>query len=140
MIHELFSWLLATFVIGPVQTELTQRMQDTQAPIAIVQQIKTCVLSATPILVERATNDTWWGISTTISVMTGFTDATTILAETSPSCAAAVSAARPFVGGHGKMENLASDRHETMTSPSFQHSQERAEAQTHPFRPSMTVI
>ena len=140
MIYELFSWLLATFVIGPVQTELTQRMQDTQAPIAVVQQIKTCVLSATPILVDRATNDAWWGISTTISVMTGFTDAKTILAETSPSCAAAVSAARPFVGGHGKMVNLANDRHETIISPPFQHSQERAEARTVPFRPSMTMI
>jgi hypothetical protein len=105
MIHEFFSWLLATFVIGPVQTDLTQRMQDARAPIAVVQQMKTCVVSATPILVERATNDAWWGLSTTISVMTGFTDATTILAETSPSCAAAVSAAvsaaRPFVGSPG---------------------------------------
>jgi len=97
MIHEFFAWLLATFVIGPVQIELTQRMQDAQAPIAVIQQVKACVLSATPILVDRATNDAWWGLSTTISVMTGFTDATAILAETSPSCTAAVSAARPFV-------------------------------------------
>ena len=140
MTHEFFYWLLATFVIDPFHAELTQKMRDAQAPIAVVQQVKTCVLSATPILVDRATNDAWWGLSTTISVMTGFTDAKTILAETSPSCAAAVSAARPFVGSHGKMENLANDRHETITSQPFQHSQERAEARTHPFRPSMTML
>jgi hypothetical protein len=110
MIHALFSWLLATFVIGPVETELTQRMQDVRAPIAVVQQLKTCVLSATPILVDRATNDVWWGLSTTISVMTGLTDAKTILAETSPSCTAAVSAARPFVSGPGKVMNFTNNR------------------------------
>ncbi len=116
MIQEFFSWLLATFVLDPVQTEITQRMQDAQAPIAIVQQVKTCVRSATPILVDRATNDVWWGLSTTISVMIGFTDAKTLLAETSPACAAAVSAARPFAGGLGTAMTLANARSTSTTS------------------------
>jgi uncharacterized alpha-E superfamily protein len=116
MIQEFFSWLLATFVLDPVQTEITQRMQDAKAPIAVVQQVKTCVRSATPILVDRATNDVWWGLSTTISVMIGFTDAKTLLAETSPACAAAVSAARPFAGGLGTAMTLANARSTSTTS------------------------
>jgi len=98
MIQDLFGWLLATFVIGPVQAEFASKMQAAQAPAAIVQQIQGCVVSSTPILISRATSDIWWGITTTIRVATGLTDAKSVLAETSHSCAAAVAAVRPFLG------------------------------------------
>lgn len=97
MIHDLFAWLLATFVIGPVQAEFATRMQAAQAPAAIVSQVQACVTSGTPALVARATNDPFWGITTTISVVAGLTDAKTVLAEASPGCAAAVAAVRPFL-------------------------------------------
>jgi hypothetical protein len=98
MIHELFAWLLATFVIGPVQAEFAAKLHAAQAPAAIVQQVQGCVVSATPALIERATSDIWWGVTTTISVATGMTDGASVLAATSPGCAAAVSAVRPFLG------------------------------------------
>lgn len=97
MIQDLFSWLLATFVIGPMQAEFASKMQAAQAPAAIVQQIQDCVVASTPTLVSRATSDPWWGITTTISVVTGLTDSKSVLAETSPACAAAVGAVRPFL-------------------------------------------
>jgi hypothetical protein len=97
MIQDLFAWLLATFVIGPVQAEFANKMQAAQAPAAIVTKVQACVVSGTPILVQRATNDPWWGITTTISVATGLTDAKVVLAETSQGCALAVAAVRPFL-------------------------------------------
>ncbi len=97
MIHDIFAWLLATFVIGPVQAEFASKMQAAQAPAAIVQQVQGCVVSATPILINRATSDILWGITTTISVVAGLTDPKAVLAETSPDCAAAVTAVRPFL-------------------------------------------
>jgi hypothetical protein len=97
MIHDLFAWLLATFVIGPVQAEFTSRMQAAQAPAAIVAQVQACVASAGPALIDRATGDPWWGITTTISVATGLSDAKAVLGATSPDCAAAVAAVRPFL-------------------------------------------
>lgn len=97
MIHDLFAWLLATFVIGPVQAEFASKMQAAQAPAAIVSQVQGCVVSATPILINRASSDMWWGITTTISVAAGLTDAKAVLAESSPACAAAVAAVRPFL-------------------------------------------
>jgi hypothetical protein len=97
MLQDLFAWLLATFVIGPVQAEFANKMQAAQAPAEIVQQVQACVVSATPVLVQRATNDIWWGLTTTISVAAGLTDAKTVLAGTSPDCAAAVAAVRPFL-------------------------------------------
>ncbi len=97
MLQDIFGWLLATFVIGPIQAEISTRMQVTQAPAAIVRQMQGCVTTATPVLVRRATDDPWWGVTTTISVAVGMTDAKTVLAETSPACAAAVTALRSFL-------------------------------------------
>jgi hypothetical protein len=99
MIQDLFAWLLATFVIGPVQAELSSRMQAAQAPAAIVSQVQACVVGATPILIQRAANDPWWGVTTTISVAAGMSRATDVLAGATPACAAAVAAVRPFLEG-----------------------------------------
>jgi hypothetical protein len=44
MIQDLFAWLLATFVIGPMQAEL----KGVQAPAAVMQEIQACVVSGTP--------------------------------------------------------------------------------------------
>ncbi|MEY4507346.1 MAG: hypothetical protein RL297_1924 [Pseudomonadota bacterium] len=93
MIQDLFAWLLATFVIGPMQAEL----KGVQAPAAVMQEIQACVVSGTPALISKATNDLFWGITTTISVATGITDATSVLANTSPQCATAVEAVKPFM-------------------------------------------
>lgn len=97
MIQDLFAWLLATFVIGPVQAELAAKMQAVQAPAALVQQVQACVVSGTPTLVARAVNDPFWGITTTISVATGLIEAQSVLAGASPECAAAAAAVRPFM-------------------------------------------
>jgi hypothetical protein len=97
MIHDLFAWLLATFVIGPVQAEFANRMHAAQAPAAIVQQVQACVVDGTTALVQRATSDPWWGIATTISVAVGLTDAKSVLAGASPACADAIAAVRPFL-------------------------------------------
>jgi hypothetical protein len=101
MIHDLFAWLLATFVIGPVQAEFAGKMQAVEVPAAIVQQVQACVVNGTPALIDRATGDPWWGITTTISVTVGLTDPRTVLAEASPECAAAMSAVGPFLNGPG---------------------------------------
>jgi hypothetical protein len=97
LIQDIFAWLLATFVIGPVQAEFATKMRAAQAPAAIVQQVQGCVVNATPILINRATNDMFWGVTTTISVATGLTDARTVLSQSSPECAAAMNAVRPFI-------------------------------------------
>ena len=93
MIQDLFAWLLATFVIGPMQAEL----QGLKVPAEVMQQVQACVVSGTPALISKATNDLFWGITTTISVATGLTDATSVLANTSPQCATAIEAVKPFL-------------------------------------------
>ena len=104
MITDLFAWLLATFVIGPVQAELADRMQMVEAPAAIVQQVQTCIVEGTPKLAERAASEPWWGITTVIGVSLGYADPQSVLAEASPECAAAVAAVKPFLTGTGETE------------------------------------
>lgn len=97
VIHDFFAWLLATFVIDPVHAEITSRLQAVQVPAEIAQQMQACVMNGTPALVDRATNDIWWGISTSISVAVGLSDAQSVLATASPDCAAAIAAVKPFL-------------------------------------------
>lgn len=97
MIHDLFAWLLATFVIGPVQAELASKMEAVKAPAAIMQQVQDCVVNGTPALIARAVEDPFWGITTTISVVAGLTDAQGLLAGTSPQCASAIGAVKPLL-------------------------------------------
>jgi hypothetical protein len=99
MINDFLAWLLATFVIDPVHAEIASKLQAAKLPTEIVQQVQACAVNGTPALLERASNDMWWGITTGISVAVGLSDAQSVLAEASPDCAAAVAAVRPLLGG-----------------------------------------
>lgn len=99
MIQEFFTWLLATFVIAPVQAEFQSRMSGIEVPAAIVQQVQGCIVNRAPALVVRATEEPWWGLSTAFGVAIGWTDATAVLAGSSPECAAALAAVMPLLKG-----------------------------------------
>lgn len=99
MLQEFFTWLLATFVIAPVQAEFESRMSGVEVPAAIVQQVQGCIVNGAPALVTRATEEPFWGLTTGISVAVGLTDATSVLAGSSPECSAAIAAVTPLLGG-----------------------------------------
>jgi len=99
MLQEFFTWLLATFVIAPVQAEFESRMASIEITAAIVQQVQGCIMNGAPALVTRATEEPFWGLTTGVSVAVGLTDATTVLAGSSPECAAALAAVTPLPNG-----------------------------------------
>jgi hypothetical protein len=99
MLEEFFTWLLATFVITPVQAEFESRMSGVEVPAAIIQQVQGCIVNGAPALVTRATEEPFWGLTTGISVAVGLTDATSVLAGSSPECAAAMAAVTPLLNG-----------------------------------------
>lgn len=96
MLHDFFAWLLATFVVAPLQAELAGKLEAVEAPAAIIQQVQACITGGTPALITRATENPVWGLTTTASVALGLADAQSILAEASPECAEAVKAVSPF--------------------------------------------
>ncbi len=92
MIGDLIAFLVATFLVGPLQSTLAEQLADARAPVAVVQQVEACAL------VERAAGDPWWAISTAFGAWIGTTSPVAVLADTS-ACGPALAAARPFLAG-----------------------------------------
>ena len=97
MFSDFIAFLVATFLIGPLQSEMASRLADGQAPAAVVQQMTRCATDATPLIFMRAGGDPWWAITTAVGAWIGTTAPETVLRETAPSCAGALDAARPFL-------------------------------------------
>jgi hypothetical protein len=97
MISDLVNWLLATFVLAPVQAEIDDKLKAANASRAVVEQVQTCLAAAPPRLVEKANGDWIWTATTVISVATGLSSAEQVLADNVPACGPAMEAARPFL-------------------------------------------
>jgi hypothetical protein len=97
MFESLIAWLVATFLIGPFQSEMQARLESARAPAAVVQQVTACAAAATPVLLQRAGADPWWAVTTAFGAWIGTTAPETVLRDSAPSCAAALAEARPFL-------------------------------------------
>lgn len=97
MIRDAFLSLLSAFVIDPAMAEFNDRLGALRAPPAVIEQVRACALDAPMALAEKAAGDLWWGASTVIGVAVGMTSATSVIAAATPGCAAAMTAARPFL-------------------------------------------
>lgn len=98
MFHDLIAWLVAVFLIGPLQSEIASRLDAGRAPAAVVQQMTQCATAAAPALVERAAGDPWWAVTTAVGAWVGMTSPESVLRDAAPGCAPALAAARPFLG------------------------------------------
>jgi hypothetical protein len=97
MVQDFFAWLFATFVIAPVQSEMTRALETTGAAPALIRQVEACLATATPALVVRAGRDWTWAATTVVSVATGLTHPTAVLVEAAPECGPAIAATRPHL-------------------------------------------
>ncbi|NKC32481.1 hypothetical protein [Falsiroseomonas selenitidurans] len=97
MIGELVAWLVLTFLVGPMQADLRDRLLAAQAPPAVLAQLAVCASGAAPALVQRAGEDPWWGVTTAIRAWIGTLPPEDVLADATPGCGPAVAAARPFL-------------------------------------------
>jgi len=97
MFETLIAWLVATFLLGPIQADIAGRMEAARAPAALVQQVGDCATAAAPRLVARAAEDPIWAISQAFGVWTGTTRAEAVLGDAAPACGPVLAAARPFL-------------------------------------------
>lgn len=97
MIASLIAFLVSTFLVGPLQSELGSRLAQARAPAAIVQQVEACATAAIPALVDRAAADPWWALSSAFGAWVGTTSPEAVLRDAAPGCAPALAAARPFL-------------------------------------------
>jgi hypothetical protein len=61
--------------------------------------VKECAQTAAPVIVERATTDPGWAVSSIFNVWYGSAHPEEILVEAAPNCKTAVEAVRPFLTG-----------------------------------------
>lgn len=102
MLHDLFAFLVSTFLVAPFQAEVADRLAAARAPAAVVSQVTACAREATPPLVARAANDPWWVVSSSAGVWLGTTRVEDVVAEAAPAaCREAVAAARPYLAAAG---------------------------------------
>lgn len=99
--QEIFAWLLATFVLGPWQADMHERLNAARAAPVAIEQVQACVAEAAPKLAARAAGDWWWGVSTVTAVSVGMTDPLDVVRHAAPSCGKAIDAARPFITAQG---------------------------------------
>ncbi|MDH7804543.1 MULTISPECIES: hypothetical protein [unclassified Rhizobium] len=90
MVSNLIAWLFATFAIGPLQAEFEQYAAAANLPLEIVQQSRTCLSSQVPLLVQRASEDSFWTISTIVGISTGRSNPADLLDKDNPACAAVI--------------------------------------------------
>jgi hypothetical protein len=97
MFESLIAWFVMTFLLGPIQSQVTEQLQAARAPAAVMAQVGACAAAATPGLVQRAADDPWWAIRTGIGAWTGQIGTEGLLRVAGPSCAPALEAARPYL-------------------------------------------
>ncbi len=97
--QDLLAALISFFLIQPLEEKMAEKLDAARAPRAVIAQVADCARAATPVVVERATSDPWWAVSTIVQVWTGTAKPETILAATAPVCRPAIEAARPFLAG-----------------------------------------
>lgn len=82
---EFISYLFALLVVGPLQAEVSERLQG--IPSAdIVQAGRACITEEAPRLLQRAQDDWAWAAANAIGVGIGAVDPLSLLAGQSQGC------------------------------------------------------
>lgn len=99
MIADFIAFLVATFLLSPLQATMEETLAAAGAPAAIVRQVEGCATGALPALAERAVAEPVWALRTAFGAWIGTTSPEAVLREASPECRTALAAARPFLAG-----------------------------------------
>ncbi len=97
MISDFLHWLLATFVLAPLQAEIDAKLKTANASRAAYEQVRTCMADATPRLIQKANGDWLWTAKTVTRVAAGLSQPEEVLAEEVPSCRLAIDVIRPLL-------------------------------------------
>ncbi|HEY8563990.1 MAG TPA: hypothetical protein VIL65_00700 [Beijerinckiaceae bacterium] len=95
--QDLIATLVSLFLIGPLETELADKLAAARAPRAVAIEIAACAREAAPRVVDRAVSDPWWAVSSTVQVWIGTTRPEALLVTIAPGCERAVQSAKPFL-------------------------------------------
>jgi hypothetical protein len=97
--QDLIAAFVSFFLIEPLQAKIADKLAGARVPPAVLADVTACARAARPVIVERATSDPVWALSSAVQVWIGAARPEAILAEAAPDCKPAIEAARPFLIG-----------------------------------------
>lgn len=98
MLDSLLAWIIATFLLGPAQAAIAERLEAARAPAEIAAQVSACLQAETPRILARAGQEPMWAIGTGLRVWIGQTAPEDALRDAAPGCIPALDAIRPAAG------------------------------------------
>ncbi|MBP2236582.1 hypothetical protein J2Z31_003096 [Sinorhizobium kostiense] len=82
---EFLSYLFAILVVGPLQAEVSERLQGVPSP-EIVEAGRACIATEAPRLLERAQEDWAWAAANAVGVGVGVVDPVSLLSGQNADC------------------------------------------------------
>lgn len=92
MIADFFAFLFSFFLLMPLEAGIRDRLEESGASVAVMEQARDCVSAVGPGLVTRAGDDPWWATTTAIGLATGYTTPESVIDTKHPACAALLGA------------------------------------------------
>jgi len=98
VIADAVAALFTLFLVEPFEARTREALAAARAPEAVIRDVAACAARAAPALAERAVADPAGAAATVVRLWMGTRDATSLLDEVDPGCAAALAAARRHLG------------------------------------------
>ncbi|MHC5234342.1 hypothetical protein ACYSN1_21320 [Brucella sp. LJL56] len=86
MVSDFVAWLFALFVIDPLQTSLTERLDQAKLPNVGMMQIQQCVAAHGKKLLAQAEQEPVWAMTTVVGISVGWVSPSQLLTNADPSC------------------------------------------------------
>ncbi|MEY9101440.1 hypothetical protein ABIA24_004413 [Sinorhizobium fredii] len=83
---EFLSYLFAILVVGPLQAEVSERLQGVPSAAEIVEAGRACIATEAPRLLQRAQEDWAWAAANAVGVGVGVVDPVSLLLGQNADC------------------------------------------------------
>jgi hypothetical protein len=102
-LSEFISYLFAILVVGPLQAEVSERLQGVPST-EIVDAGRACIAAEAPRLLQRAQSDWGWAAANVVGISVGLVDPVSLLAGQNSDCDRLVQVLSQSSGSDGDHE------------------------------------
>ena len=103
MLNSIMFYAVQILLLGPFEAQISDKLAQVNAPDAVISQVKTCASSAMPILIQRVSDDPWWGGRTVVDVWIRRTAPERVIGDAVPACRPAIEGAMPYLRTHAAL-------------------------------------
>jgi hypothetical protein len=97
MVYSIIFHIVQPLILLPLEAKISDNLGRANAPYEVIAQLNGCASSAMPLLIQRVSDDPWWGADTVIDVWVRGTAPERVLGDVGASCGSAIKAATPYL-------------------------------------------